>query len=278
MKKLFNITALFLLVALVFGSCKKLENQVVFSGGTSPVLAASSTTSLILTRPNQDNNAISFSWTNPNYQFNTGVSSQDVTYTLQIDTTGANFTNPKRGEKSISKDLATTLTVKDLNTILSVMELKEDIPHNLEFRIKSSLANGSATLFSNVIKVIVTPYFDVVYPVPTKLYITGSASPASWMSGGDPELVNQRFTKVSSSKFELTIALSANNSYLFVPVYGDWSNKYGFAPAAGTTLGNNDNNTAGDDFKPNGNDMKAPANSGTYKITVDFKTGKWSIQ
>jgi starch-binding outer membrane protein SusE/F len=271
MKNLLKIIAIFSFVAVIFSSCKKQENQVVFEGGTAPVLLASSTNALTLVRPNQDNNAIRFSWTNPNYKFNTGVSSQDVTYTLQVDTTGANFTNPKRGEKSISKDLDVTLTVKDLNNILSVMELKEDIPHNMEFRIKANLANGSATLYSNVIRVVVTPYFDVVYPVPAKLYITGSATPASWMGGGDPELVSQRFTKVTPSKFEITIALSANNSFLLVPVYGDWNNKYGF------TGGNNGNNTSGDDFKPNGGDLKAPASSGTYKVTVDFKTGKYSV-
>jgi starch-binding outer membrane protein SusE/F len=273
MKKILKNIAIFCIAALVFSSCKKQENQVVFEGGTAPALAASSTAPLVLVRPNQDNQAIRFSWTNPNYKFNTGVSSQDVTYTLQIDTTGANFTNPKIGEKSISKDLSVNLTVKDLNTILSVMELKENIPHNLEFRIKSTMANGSAALFSNVIKVIVTPYFDVVYPVPAELYITGSATPLSWQCGCATDVgTTQKFTKVSTSKFELTIALSANNSFLFLPVYGSWSAKYGF------TGGNNQNNVSGDDFKPDGGDMKAPASSGTYKITVDFKTGKYTVQ
>jgi starch-binding outer membrane protein SusE/F len=272
MKNLLKITAAFSLFALMFSSCKKQENQVVFNGGTAPALTSSSTSALVLVRPNQDNNAVRFSWTNPNYQFNTGVSSQDVTYTLQIDTTGSNFTNPKIGEKSISKDLAVTLTVKDLNTILSIMELKENIPHNMEFRVKSTLANGNGALYSNIVKFVVTPYFDVVYPVPTKLYITGSATPASWMGGGDPELLTQKFTQVNSSKFELTINLSGGNSFLFVPVYGDWNNKYGF------TGGNNGNVVSGDDFKPNGGDMKAPATSGSYKVTVDFKTGKYSIQ
>jgi starch-binding outer membrane protein SusE/F len=272
MKKLFkNLLALILTIA-VFSSCKKDENQVAFSGGDNPVLTVNSTAAQTLLIANATQTAVSFNWTNPNYKFNTGVSSQDVTYTLQVDTMGANFTNPKIGERTISKDLSTSFTVKELNTLLLGMGLLENMPHTMEMRIKSTLANGSVPLYSNVIKKVITPYLDVVYPVPAKLYITGSASPASWMGGGDPENVAQRFTKVSSSKFELTIALSANNSYLFVPVYGDWSNKYGF------TGSNNNNGTNGDTFKPDGGDMKAPASSGTYKITVDFKTGKWSVQ
>ncbi|NJO25497.1 MAG: hypothetical protein HC867_06640 [Bacteroidia bacterium] len=112
----------------------------------------------------------------------------------------------------------------------------------------------------------------MVYPVPAKLFITGSATPASWMGGGDPENVSQRFTKVNSSKFELTVTLSANNSFLFVPVYGDWSNKYGF------TGGGNANNVSGDNFMPNGNDLKAPGVTKSYKVTVDFKTGKYTVE
>lgn len=263
-----------MLMAVLFISCKKDENQVVYNGGTAPVLTASSTNAMILLIANKDNQALKFTWTNPEYQFNTGVSSQDVTYTVQFDTTGSNFTNPKIGQKSISKELSTTFTVKDINTILLGMGLAENMPHNMEIRVKSSLANNSVPLYSNVLKIVITPYLDVVYPVPAELYITGSATPLSWQCGcaTDGPGTSQKFTKVNSSKFELTIALSANNSYLLLPVYGSWSAKYGFNGA------NNANNVNGDDFKPEGGDMKSPAVSGTYKITVDFKTGKWTVQ
>jgi len=272
MKNTFKILMFSIVAAISFLSCKKDENKVYYTGGTPPALTANPTTSMVLLIANKDNPAMTFNWTNPNYQFNTGISSQDVTYTLQFDTTGSNFTNPNIGQKSISKDLSVTLTVKDLNTILLGMGLAENMPHNIEIRVRSTMTNLSAPLYSNVIKVVVTPYLDVVYPVPAKLYITGSATPANWMAGGDPELVSQRFTKVSASKFEITITLSANNSFLFVPVYGDWGNKYGFTGA------NNTNNVNGDDFMPNGGDMKAPGATGSYKVTVDFKTGKYSVQ
>lgn len=272
MKKIIKQIFFFSLLVAVAASCKKDEIKSYFEGGTPPVLTASSTAALVLNIANKDNQALSFNWTNPNYQFTSGVSSQDVTYILQFDTTGANFTNPKIGEKSIPKDLSVAMTVKDLNTLLLGMGLLEGISHNMEIRIKANITNSNVPLYSNVLKIVITPYLDVVYPVPAKLYITGSATPASWMGGGDPENVSQRFTKVSSSKFEITIALSANNSFLFVPVYGDWNNKYGF------TGSNNANNVTGDDFKPNGGDMKAPAATGTYKVTVDFKTGKYTVQ
>ena len=267
-KQIFFLTALVATIA----SCKKDEIKSYFEGGTPPVLKASSTTALVLLIANKDNQALNFTWTNPNYQFASGPSSQDVTYIVQFDTTGANFTNPKIGELSIPKELTTSITVKNMNTLLLGMGLLENMPHNIEIRVKSNITNSNVPLYSNVIKIVVTPYLDVVYPVPAKLYITGSASPASWMGGGDPENVAQRFTKVGSSKFELTIVLSANNSLLFVPVYGDWSNKYGF------TGSNNANNVTGDNFKPDGGDIKVPAVTKSYKITVDFKTGKYTLE
>jgi starch-binding outer membrane protein SusE/F len=256
MKKLFKflLSAALLLTMLV--SCKKDQNQVFYEGGTAPVLAASSTAALVLNIANSANQAIAFTWTNPNYKFTTGPSSQDVTYILQIDTTGSNFTNPSVQEFSVSNDLSFSMTVKELNTTLTKLGLAENITHNVEFRVKSTLINKSAALYSNVIKKIVTPYLDVVYPVPTALWITGSATPLSWQCGCATDVgTTQKF-----------------NSYLFLPQYGSWSAKYGF------TGSNNANNVNGDDFKPEGGDMKAPATSGTYKITVEFKTGKWTVQ
>ena len=273
MKKSIKILLNAAWLLLVLASCKKDENQVTYEGGTPPKLTASSTANMVLNIANSANQALAFSWTNPEYKFSNGPSSQNVTYILQIDTTGSNFTNPGIQEFSIANNLSFSMTVKELNTTLTKLGMVENIPHNIEFRVKSTLINKSAALFSNVIKIVITPYLDVVYPVPAALYITGSATPLNWQCGCATDVgTTQKFTKVSSTKFELTIALSANNSYLLLPVYGSWAAKYGFVG------GNNANNVNGDDFKPEGGDMKAPATSGIYKITVEFKTGKWTVQ
>ena len=79
---------------LLLWSCEKEENKIYYQGGTAPTLSASSTGPLVLTDANKNNTAVKFSWTNPDYKFTTGLSSQNVTYTLQVDTAGANFTNP----------------------------------------------------------------------------------------------------------------------------------------------------------------------------------------
>lgn len=163
-------------------SCKKDENKVYYEGGTNPVLSVSSSNALVLLPANATQTALTFNWTNPNYQFNTGVSSQNVTYIMQIDTTGSNFSNPGIQEASISNNLSTSMTVKELNTYLTKLNLNENVPHNVEFRVKSVLVNNSVPLYSNVIKIVITPYLDVAVPIPPtgELYITGDGTPSNW--------------------------------------------------------------------------------------------------
>src|SRR5580693_6926371 len=81
---------------LLFSACKKDEAKVYYEGGTAPVLTSTSTPGDTIPLPVTDTTAfaVKFNWTNPNYQFSNGISSMNVTYYLQVDTVGANFTSP----------------------------------------------------------------------------------------------------------------------------------------------------------------------------------------
>ncbi|MEI8111720.1 MAG: SusE domain-containing protein [Chitinophagia bacterium] len=272
MKKLYYLFAASLLLAVTLVGCKKEENRITFEGGTNPVLTANSVAPRVLVIANRDVLSLKLNWTNPDYRFTTGVSSQDVNYLLQFDIEGANFGSAKKFEKAIAKDLSISMTTGELNTALLSMDLPENVAAKLEARVISTLTNGSVPLTSNVLKMTVTPYLDVVYPVPANLYITGAATPGNWMGGGDPELLSQKFTKISSSEFQInSLSMKASQGFLFVPVYGNWSNKYGFT---GGGLGNNPD---GDTFKPEGSDFVSPGVAGNYKINVSFKTGKYTF-
>jgi len=273
MKNILKMLVGFCLVALALSSCKKDENRVIFEKGFAPALKANRSATIPLSYLNRDNEAISFNWTNPEYKFTTGVSSQDVTYLFEIDTTGANFTNPKRKQISIGKELSQAFTQTQINDyLLNQLELTVARPHNIEIRVKSSLAGSAATeLFSNVLKYTVTPYAippKVNPPASGALYITGSAVPSSWTNSPP---TTQKFAVVTPTLYELTVPLVAGNSYLFLPDFGSWDAKFGFTGA------NNANNVDGDDFKFGGGDLKAPAVSGTYKIQVNFQTGKFAV-
>jgi len=265
------LTALTALVVLA--SCEKAENKVYLEEGTAPVLSASRAGTIPLSFANKDQEAIRLMWTNPNYQFTTGPSSHNVNYTIEIDTTGANFNNPNKKVISVSNETSLSITQHDFNDyLLNQLQLVPGRPYNVEMRVRSSIAGNSALLSSNVLKYTVTPYAippKVTPPASGKLFIVGNATPGGWSN--PVPVPSQEFTMVSPTMFELTLPLTGGGSYLFLPVNGDWSAKYG---AIGS---NNSNNVNGDDFKPQGGDMLAPAVSGNYKIVVDFQRGKFTL-
>ena len=182
MKYMKSILNCFLLLGIVLISCESDVDKVIFKGGTSPVLMTSSATDLVLAKSMENYSSLQFQWTNPEYEFSNGVNTQDVFYTLEIDTAGSNFSNPKMGGLAFTKDVAVSFTVRDLNNALASLELKDFVPHNFEFRVKASLANNTAPVYSNVVKIKITTYLDVVYPVPAALYVVGDATPSAWQS------------------------------------------------------------------------------------------------
>ncbi|MBA2249745.1 MAG: SusE domain-containing protein, partial [Chitinophagaceae bacterium] len=155
-----KIAKIFLSAVFLFGiwSCNKQENKVVLQGGTPPVLTASSKDSIPVSFAHKDEKAIQITWTNPNYQFNTGISSLDVNYTIEIDTAGANFTNPNKSVISIGTDLSKSFTQNELNNQLLALQLAPDVSHNIQIRVTSMLLGGAEPLTSNVLSFKVTPF------------------------------------------------------------------------------------------------------------------------
>src|SRR5436190_4020483 len=274
MKKIFGLLA-FSLFFLGINSCKKAENKDFFEGGSAPSLSASTAT-VTLEPGSEANTAIVLKWTNPDYKFTTGLSSQDVTYTLEMDTLGANFNSSRKVTTVIAKDLSKSYTVGELNGILGntmVLQLNPRRNYTLQVRVISSIGS-TVKLVSNTISFTAKPFAPppkVAPPSSGKLYITGSATAGNWMGSGDPELVSQKFTQVSSTLYQITTNLIGNGSYTFVPVYGDWGNKYSIKTK------NDPNEIYGGDFQVQGEDILAPPVSGTYKITVDFQLGKFTV-
>ena len=87
----------FSILLLTISSCEKEENRIYYEGGTASVLTASAT--VVSLEPGQESNtALLLNWTNPDYQFTSGISSHDVTYTLEMDTMGANFSSSKNDQ------------------------------------------------------------------------------------------------------------------------------------------------------------------------------------
>ncbi len=259
-----------------FASCKKDQNMDYFNGGTAPVLSASVSGTIPLSNATQTNVAVTFSWTNPGYLFTTGISSQNVSYLLEIDTLGANFTSPLHISTSISPDVALPYVDAALNSALSnQMLLVVGIKHTIQVRVTATLNGVAATsLVSNVLQFTVTPWNPppvVAPPTTAKLYLVGSATAGGW--GNPVPTPSQQFTQVSTTLYTITVPLTGGQEFLFLPLNGDWGNKFACNKTASPPSGE-----TGGVFGFNWNDnFPGPAANGTYKIDVNFQTGKYIV-
>lgn len=275
MKKVSKFLLLPVLFTFTIVSCKKEENKIYFEGGTALVFTAS-TDSIALSSKTANDIAVTFSWTNPDYQFTTGISSQNVAYSIEIDTAGAGFTDPLKQQITVSNDLSHSVLVGDLNNYLASftrLKLATDVPHNIEIRVVSTLANAAAPLVSNVLKFTIVPYetFALDPPASGQLYITGTAPPSGYTNTPP---VNQQLTKLSKGEFTITMHFDPGKEYKFLSDQGQWQPQYGKAGSGTATngviavnLGNSTDPAA----------IPTPAVAGTYTVNVNFKTGNYTV-
>jgi len=263
-------------------SCNKNNSPVYFNGGTAPVLTSTASDSIALPLSDTTATAVTFSWTNPDYQFSDGVSSLNVSYYLEIDTVGGNFSSAALAQVGINSQLSVTYTVAQLNTVLSnQMNLAPGVQHNIQVRVESfltPLSSGtanSAALYSNAINFTVNPYVlpPAVAPPPNdSLYIVGAAVAAdNWANPIPAPLVaSETFTEVTPLLYKITLSLVGGAEYkLIANNNGSWTQQW--SVAATDTYPN------GGPFVFYGNNCIAPAASGTYTITVNFQTGYFTV-
>jgi len=265
---------LFLCIMLVFfASCEKDEARDIYNGGTAPVLTASAKDSIGLNFNTENDRAITINWTNPNYQFASGISSQNVAYTLEIDTVGANFNGPNKRTVSISQDLTVTYTQKAFNILIADLKVKPGKVAQLEMRLIASLGSPATNLISNKLTFKVLPYAPPPkVPIPTfgTLWVTGDAFASGWSNPlGAPYDVSQKFTKVSDTQYELIVALKSTGNYKIIQENGVWGTQY--------------HKVSGDAYtgifekKDSDPGFDAPAVAGNYKIVVDFQAGTYTV-
>ena len=152
--------------------------------------------------------------------------------------------------------------------------MKPGLSHNLEIRLKAGIgSNNAVPLISNVLAFKVTPYAippKVVPPVSGQLFLVGSATADGW--NNPVPVPGQQFTQMSATLYEITVPLKGGQEYLLLPVNGDWGHKY--AVKDNTVSGLANGGDFGFDLSKN---FPGPAADGTYKITVDFQRGKFTV-
>jgi len=111
--------------------------------------------------------------------------------------------------------------------------------------------------------------FTQQHGLPSNLFIVGGATPGGW--NNPVPVPSQELTRRNAVQWDVTLNFTSGEKYLILPTNGDWGRKFGadnsLAPNAGI----------GGKFKPEGEDIPAPGNSGSYKFTIDFFTGTYKL-
>lgn len=130
------------------------------------------------------------------------------------------------------------------------------------------VASGLYQIIVDFVKGTYTVTSLTTNPIPSGLFIVGDATPGGW--NNPVPVPSQQFKQVSNGEFQITIALgTGTTSYLFLPVNGSWTNKYGGASATGGAL-------LYDNAVP-GSNTPSPSAAGNYFIDVNFFSNTYTV-
>jgi len=273
MKSFIQQISTFIMAVVLLSACEKAEEKEIFLGGKLPVLTASVSGSVPLSFETQDQLAVKFSWTNPEYQFASGISSQNVSYVLEIDEVGKNFAGANKKSISVSNDLSVTYTQRQFNIVLSDLKLALGQPASIEVRLIASLGAVDTKFNSNSIRFNVTPFAPPPkVPIPSQgnLWVIGDAFESGWNNPlPDPFVNSQKFTKVSETVYELVVNFKGGGAYKMLQDNGVWGTQYHMVQgdANGGTFEKKDADPA----------FVGPSTPGSYKIVVNFQDGLFTV-
>lgn len=239
------------LMTLSLWSCKKDETKAIAADGTGGTIT-SSVASLSLDRSKLAADVITINWTNADYGYQSAVSN-----TLQLAVKGTNFATTKDyllDANATSK----TFNGMDFNNLLLALNLSFTESTPLEMRIKSTISNALAPVYSNVTELNAQPF-----PLTAWIYVPGA------YQGWDPVTADSLTSLTGNGIYTGVIGFTEGNLMFKITPGKKWDNAYGDGGAG--------------KLSTSGGDIAAPA-AGAYTVTVDlnantieFKKVVWGI-
>jgi hypothetical protein len=248
MKKLFTkFMVLGSLALLVLAACKKDGELAVAEIKSNGELSATAT-ALTLTKPNADKNAITFNFTEPDYGYNAAV-----TRVLQFALAGTNFAAPR--EYILSKDSTKkTFKVIDINAVMLSLGLPTGVNSDVQVRLKSTISNNIAPVFSAPVALRVNPY-----PLISFIYVPGA------YQGWNPATADSLISATSNGIYEGIINFPSNGLGFKMLTKKSWGPpEYGTGSAAGS-------------IAIGGGDLSAPA-AGSYRLIADLNANTLAFE
>jgi hypothetical protein len=265
MKTLFNKFLFVATLSSMLWACKK-EGQLVTVGTGTPAVITTSATSVVLTKPNLANVAVTVSVAPANFGFDAAV-----TNTIQIAKTGTSFASAKEVIMSTGA-VSKSFTHLEMNNLLLSMGFAPEVAGSIDIRLKSTISTSVNPIYSNVKAVTATPFALIGI-----LYMAGDHN--GWAFAND-SVISPEGDGIHSA----IIQFKKSKSFFKLSKTKDWSNVYGSSSQAVTSSlmvgpGNISDALVGpaieNDTYYTFDNFKVVANTNTLAISYELET--WGI-
>ena len=246
MKNIFYKLVLSLCIATLFVSCDETEITELDSNGI-PVVSLSENT-VVLTEATADEEALTVTWTAPDFGFNAAP----IAYKVLADTNNGDFSSAQ--SSTATMPLEKTFTAQELNSLLIALELPPNEESQVQLKLEVQLSTVTS-VYSEAVNLTVTPY-PALSDLSTNWGIVGSATPNSWDGPDVP------FYKTDTEGVFATYIYLIDGEIKFRE-NNDWTVNYGDTGADGTLEGGGDN---------------IAVTAGTYYITFNLNALTYTLE
>ncbi|MFN4079292.1 MAG: SusE domain-containing protein [Saprospiraceae bacterium] len=234
---------LLLTVACNLGEFK--YDPAVLLGDRPVITAPLAGSSFVLLEADADKKFSPITWTAADFGYQAAV-----TYAVELDKAGNDFKDAVTIGQSNRLDLS-DLSIGQLNNVLLTKGLPGEVAADLEIRVKASVSSLVDAMYSDPVRVKITPYtVFVVYP---QLQVPGSYQ--GWSPANNETVI---FSIKSDKRFEGYIYFSDDNTEYKYTDGPSWSVNWGDDGADGT-------------LNPNGANIVAPTR-GMQRLNVDLNS------
>lgn len=264
------MTVVFVFVSL--NSCTDDEPiSIAIAPGEGSFLITSSVNNVVLNEQDSETEtAITFTWDNQSYGIDT-----PVTYVLEMDSSDGDFSEPRTFSVTNNEK---SFTHAEFNYYALEFNLVPENEGELKVRLRLNLNYGALPTYSNVEVITVLPFdtLNLLYPMPTELYLQGDAVPSNW---GVPIPDSQKMAQIDDHRFGLITSLVGGKNYAAISVPSTWSDPAYVAVDDQQSPSEGDFRPAGSMTVPpwGGNPISSPSNTGVYKVIFNFTSGKYSV-
>lgn len=249
MKKFMNKSIYTLaFVCGLFVACEDVD--IVQIDPTANTIVSLSTDSVILVEDNATADAVTVSWSLPNFGFDAAPS-----YTIMIDMSGGDFSAAQL--VSVGSNYSYNFSVAELNNKLLSLGLSPNEESVVDIKVKTTLSSFQE-MISDAVSLTVTPYSSIL-DLSTNLGVVGSATPGGWGNENIPDL--PFYSTATADEYVAYVTLGDGE----IKFRKDnlWTENFGDNGADGTLEANGDNITV---------------SAGTYKITVNMANLTYTME